>query len=89
MYSVSALKSLAEFCDYDAKLDVMVRDRIVCGINNTRIQSRLLQERDLTYQNVLDTAQAMELAGKRYCRYAKKNSINRGTSLTSASAKSV
>ena len=35
---------------------------IVCGINNARIQTRLLQERDLTYQNVLDTVQAMELA---------------------------
>ena len=42
----------------------MVRDRIVCGINNARIQSQLLQERDLTYQNALDTAQAMELAAK-------------------------
>ena len=34
----------------------------MCGINNARIQTRLLQERDLTYQNVLDTVQAMELA---------------------------
>ena len=45
-------------------LDEMVRDRIVCGINNARIQSRVLQERDLTYQNALDIAQAMELAAK-------------------------
>ena len=34
----------------------MVRDRIVCDINNSRIESRLLQERDLTFQNALDTA---------------------------------
>ena len=61
---VAALKSLAEFCDYGVRLDEMVRDRIVCGISNARIQSRLLQERDLTYQNALDTAQAMELASK-------------------------
>ena len=61
---VAALKSLAEYCDYGPKLDEMVRDRIVCGINNSRIQSRLLQERNLTYQNALDTAQAMELAAK-------------------------
>ena len=41
---VAALKSLAEFGDYGAMLDEMVRDRIVCGINNARIQSRLLQK---------------------------------------------
>ena len=50
MSYIAALKSLVEFCDYDMKLDEMVRDRIVCGINNARIQSRLLQERDLNYQ---------------------------------------
>ena len=61
---VAALKSLAEYCIYGTKLDEMVRDRIVCGINNSRIQSRLLQERNLTYQYALDTAQAMELAAK-------------------------
>ena len=60
---VAALKSGAKFCDYD---------RILCGINNTRIQSRLLQERDLTYQNVLDTAQAMELAAKDIADMQKK-----------------
>ena len=46
------------------KLDEMVRDSIVCGINNSKIQSRLLQEKNLTYQNPLDTAHAMELAAK-------------------------
>ena len=61
---MAALKSLAEYCDYGPKLDEMVWDRIVCGISNSRIQSRLLQERNLTYQNALDTAQAMELAAK-------------------------
>ena len=42
----------------------MVRDCIVRGINNSRIQSRLLQERNLTYQIALGTAQGMELAAK-------------------------
>ena len=83
---VAALKSLAEFCDYCAKLDEMVGNRIVCGINNARIQSRLLQERDLTYENALDTAQAMELAAKGIADMQIKNPFNRGTASTSASA---
>ena len=51
----------------------MVRDRIICGINNSRIESRLLQERDLTCQNALDTAQAMESAAKNIAEMQKKN----------------
>ena len=65
----------------------MVRDRIVCGINNARIQSRLLQERDLTYQNALDTPQAMELTAKDIADMPKRTPST--TSSTSASAKSV
>ena len=71
---VAALKSLAEYCDYGPKLDEMVRDRIVCGINNSRIQSRLLQERNRTYQNALDTALAMELAAKDIADMQKRTS---------------
>ena len=71
---MAALKSLAEYCDYGPKLDKMGRDRIVCGINNSRIQSRLLQERNLTYQNALDTAQAMELAAKDIADMQKRTS---------------
>ena len=41
---VAALKSLAEYGNYGPNLDEMVRDCIVCGINNSRIQSCLLQE---------------------------------------------
>ena len=70
---VAALKSLVDYCDYGTKLDEMVRDRIVCGINNSRIESRLLQERDCTFQNALDTAQAMDLAAKNIAEMQKKN----------------
>lgn len=35
---VSELRSLAEFCNFGASLDDMLRDRLICGINNSKIQ---------------------------------------------------
>ena len=40
----------------------MLRDRLVCGINDVRIQRRLLSEPELTYKRAFDLAQAMETA---------------------------
>ena len=42
----------------------MLRDSLVCGINNRRIQQRLLSERSLTFAKALDIAQAMEAAAE-------------------------
>ena len=42
----------------------MIRDRLVCGINNVRIQRRLLQEPSLTYKSAFEKAQAMEFAAQ-------------------------
>ena len=42
----------------------MLPDRLVCGINDDRIQKRLLSEPELTFQKAFDLAQAMELADK-------------------------
>ena len=42
----------------------MIRDRFVSGINDTRIQRRLLQEPNLTYKKAFETAQAMEIAAR-------------------------
>ena len=55
---VAELRAIGEHCDFGDKLDLMVRDRLVCGINDTHIQRRLLQEPNLTYKE----ARAMEIA---------------------------
>ena len=44
---IAALRNLAEHCSYG---DKMLRDRLVCGVNHDTIQSRLLAEKDLTYE---------------------------------------
>lgn len=59
---VSELRQLAIKCKFGDSLDEMLRDRIVCGVNDSRIQRRLLAEPNLTFTKVLEVAQALELA---------------------------
>ena len=46
---VAALRQLSEFCNYGDKLLDMLRDKLVVGINDERIQRKLLTESDLTF----------------------------------------
>ena len=62
---VSALRALSEFCEFkENTLDEMLRDRLVCGIDDERIQRRLLAEKELTFARALELARAVETAGK-------------------------
>ena len=59
---VSDLRRLSEHCDFGETLDDMLRDRIVCGIADGRLQRRLLVEPDLSLKKALELAQAQETA---------------------------
>ncbi len=74
---VAELRRLAEFCNYGDKLNEMLRDRIVCGVNNEAIQRKLLAERDLTYDRAFAIAQGSELADRnmREIRKPQSNSL--------------
>ena len=61
---VAELWKLSEFCNFEDKLDEMLRDRIVCGINYPAIPRRLLSETDLTLAKTLVVAQGLEAAEK-------------------------
>ena len=50
---VAQLRQLSEHCQFGDTLNDMLRDRIVCGINDQRIQRRLLAESDFNL-NVLN-----------------------------------
>uniref|UniRef100_A0A1A8BW73 Zgc:165409 n=1 Tax=Nothobranchius kadleci TaxID=1051664 RepID=A0A1A8BW73_NOTKA len=64
MEYVAELRRLAQDCNYGNTLQQMLRDRIVCGIKDDRIQRRLLSEVDLTFDKALSIAVAMETANK-------------------------
>ena len=61
---VVVLRKLAQDCNYGDKLKEMLRDRLVCGIADDRMQRRLLSETDLTFDKALKIAQAIETANK-------------------------
>ena len=63
---VKDLRRLPEHCDYGNTLESMLRDRLVCGNRNNRVQRRLLAEPNLTFQKAFDIAQVhvAELASK-------------------------
>ena len=45
---VAELRAMAEFCNYRETLEKMIRDRVVCGIMNSKIQQKLLAEKPET-----------------------------------------
>ena len=61
---VSELRSLAEHCNFELTVEDILRNRIVCGINDHTIQQRLLGEEKLTFKKAMSTAQAMETAAR-------------------------
>lgn len=61
---MSELRALAEHCNFGATLDTMLRDRLVCGVNNQSIQRRLLAETDMSPANFERVAKAMEAAAQ-------------------------
>ncbi len=61
---VAVLRALGEHCHFGADNNDMLRDRLVCGVNDINIQRRLLQESDLTNKTAYDIAIVMEAASK-------------------------
>ena len=59
---VAALRHLAIHCEYGVSLSDMLRDRLICGVNDDRIQRRLLAEAKIDFTKALAVAQAMETA---------------------------
>ena len=57
-----ALKRLAVHCNYGEFLDRTLRDRFVCGLRNPKIQNKLLNTEDLTFEKACRIAKAMEMA---------------------------
>lgn len=61
---LSQLRALAEYCNYGESLDIMLRDRFVCGIENKSMQRKMLTESELTLTKAVDIALSIEAAEK-------------------------
>ena len=61
---VAELRELSEKCKFGDQLEDMLRDRLVCGVDDPVIQKRLLQEKTLQFKKAFELAQALEAAAK-------------------------
>ena len=61
---VLALKKLAVHCNYGEYLNRALRGRFVCGLNNPKIQNKLLNTEDLTFEKACGIAKTMEMADR-------------------------
>ena len=61
---IAALRELAMNCNFGSKerLEEMLRDRLVCGVNHQGIQRKLLSEGDISYTDALALDQSIESA---------------------------
>ena len=59
---IAELRHLTRYCNFGDSLKDMLRDRLVCGIENGPIQRRLLAEPSLTLDKAIEIALAMESA---------------------------
>ena len=57
---MSELRALAEFCNFGTSLDIMLCDRLVCGVNDSHIQCCLLSEPVIILQIAMQKALGME-----------------------------
>lgn len=73
---VIELKILAETCEFDTFLDSALCDKFICGVGNEKIQARLLQEEEPTFEKVVSLAQSMELTAKEVANINKNNKDN-------------
>ena len=78
---VAELKHLGEYCKYGDKLNEMVRDRLVCGVNDICIQNCLFQESKLTYDKAFELAQSIKVAAKNAADLFKVSSTHNTTAV--------
>ena len=55
------LKNKAKDCEFAQLTDELIKDRVVCGINNDTVRARLLRETDLNLTKAVDICQASEV----------------------------
>lgn len=61
---VSNLRQLASSCNFGELKDDLIRDRIVCGIQDNSVRKQLLQQPELTLQKAIEKCRASESAKK-------------------------
>ena len=61
---VTELRSLSEFCNFGETFEDMIRDSLICGINDDAMQKHMLAEPKFTYKRAVELAQSLQWADK-------------------------
>ena len=61
---LTRLRKLSKDCDFASLQDSLLRDMIIIGILDKRLQERLLRESDITLENTIKHCQASEVTKK-------------------------
>ena len=61
---MAQLRKLPHHCQFGMTLEDMLRDRLVCGFRDKRLQYKLLADKALTYETAIQIAQSSETAEK-------------------------
>lgn len=59
---IASLRHLPEACEFGGTLKYMLKDRLVCGLQDPRIQHQLLAESNLSLSKAFELAQSPEAA---------------------------
>ena len=73
---LAELRRLSEHCEFGSTLDEMLRDRLVCGTCDSKIQRRLLAEPKLKLKRTLELALAIETSEKDVLVLKQDNPVN-------------
>ena len=71
---VARLQKSSEFCGFKETLEDMLRDHLVCGCKDKRLQCKLLVEKRLTFKQALAIAKATEAAEREVRKRSPTNS---------------
>ncbi|XP_051920030.1 uncharacterized protein LOC127599857 [Hippocampus zosterae] len=77
---VAELRALAGTCHFEQLKDSLIKDRIVCGTNDSGLRERLLREENLTLDKCLKICRASE-PSRENCKTPRGQSLNRACSL--------
>ena len=61
---VTLLRKMSEHCNFEEKVNEHIRDRLVVGVKNEKIQEHLRGEGTLTLEKAIEIAVSMESARK-------------------------
>lgn len=73
---ITALKILADSCEFENLKDSLIRDRIVCGVHSDSLRKQLLKESDLSLHKTIQRCQVHETAERNSKKLSTEGAVD-------------